>query len=115
MGAEHPHTLSCMGNLAVICGDLGRWKEAEKLTIQVVEMMTRILGVGHPNTLTNMGNLATIYRDQGQWVEAGWVLENNTALIQILESFDFARNKTFRIYHKPLTIERGAIAEMADS
>lgn len=39
---------------------------------------------------------------KGEWVEAGWVLENNTALIQILERFKFRRNKTFRIYGKTL-------------
>jgi hypothetical protein len=58
-----------MGNLAVMCEDQGRWTEAKKLTVQIVEMMTRILGVEHPNTLTNMGNLATIYGNQSQWAE----------------------------------------------
>jgi hypothetical protein len=37
---------------------------------------------------------------KGEWVEAGWVLEDNRALIQILERFHFRRNKTFRIYNK---------------
>ncbi|MCJ2180620.1 hypothetical protein [Novosphingobium album (ex Hu et al. 2023)] len=37
---------------------------------------------------------------KGHWVEAGWVLENNHALIQILERFNFRRSKTFRIYGK---------------
>jgi hypothetical protein len=35
---------------------------------------------------------------KGEWVEAGWVLEDNRALIQILERFHFRRNKTFRLY-----------------
>ena len=39
---------------------------------------------------------------KGEWVEAGWVLENNTALIPILERFGFQRNKTFRIFGKTL-------------
>lgn len=38
----------------------------------------------------------------GQWVEAGWVLENNSALVTILQRFGFRRNKTFRIYSKPI-------------
>lgn len=37
---------------------------------------------------------------KGKWVEAGWVLENNAALIPILEKFGFQRNKTFRIFGK---------------
>ena len=39
---------------------------------------------------------------QGKWVEAGWVLENNSALVRILERFEFERNKTFRIYSKTI-------------
>ena len=39
---------------------------------------------------------------KGEWVEAGWVLEDNRALIQILERYQFTRNKTFRIYNRAL-------------
>lgn len=38
----------------------------------------------------------------GEWVEAGWVLENNHALVRILERFRFRRNRTFRIYRQPI-------------
>lgn len=38
----------------------------------------------------------------GKWVEAGWVLENNSALVTILQRFGFRRNKTFRIYNKTI-------------
>lgn len=39
---------------------------------------------------------------KGEWVEAGWVLENNDALVQILDRFQFQRTKTFRIYGRKL-------------
>lgn len=39
---------------------------------------------------------------KGEWVEAGWVLEDNRALVQILERFHFRRNKTFRIFAQAL-------------
>lgn len=39
---------------------------------------------------------------KGEWVEAGWVLEDNHALIQILERFHFRRNKVFRLYSQAL-------------
>jgi hypothetical protein len=42
---------------------------------------------------------------RGEWVEAGWVLDDNLALIQILERFHFRRNKTFRIYGQTLKPE----------
>jgi hypothetical protein len=45
----------------------GRWDDAEKLELQVVETRKRKLGADHPDTLTSMGNLALIYYRQGQW------------------------------------------------
>ena len=43
----------------------GRWKEAEELEIQVMEMSKRVLGVEHPDTLTSMANLAHTYKAIG--------------------------------------------------
>ncbi|THC89597.1 hypothetical protein EYZ11_010961 [Aspergillus tanneri] len=48
----------------------GRWKEAEELEVQVVELRKQVLGVEHPDTLTSMANLASTYRYQGRWKEA---------------------------------------------
>jgi hypothetical protein len=39
---------------------------------------------------------------EGEWVEAGWVLEDNRALVQVLERYRFQRNKTFRIFSRGL-------------
>src|SRR3984957_5391397 len=50
--------------------DGGRWKEAEKLQVLVVETMKRVLGEENPDTLTSMANLASTYRKQGRWKEA---------------------------------------------
>ena len=58
LGAEHPDTLTSMGNLALTYGNQGRWKEAEELEVQVMETSLRVLGAEHPDTLTSMGNLA---------------------------------------------------------
>jgi hypothetical protein len=41
---------------------------------------------------------------KGEWVEAGWVLENNSALIQILHRFKFQRNRTFRVYGRSIAV-----------
>jgi hypothetical protein len=48
----------------------GRYKEAEELQVQVMQMTKRVLGDEHPHTLTSMGNLASTYSDQGRWKEA---------------------------------------------
>ncbi|KAB8270025.1 purine and uridine phosphorylase [Aspergillus minisclerotigenes] len=48
----------------------GRWKEAEELQLQIVELCQQVLGPEHPDTLNSMHNLASTYRDQGRWKEA---------------------------------------------
>ena len=69
-GAEHPDTLSAMGNLASTYRHQGRWKEAEQLELQVKDGRLKVLGEEHPDTLLAMGNLASTYRYQGRWKEA---------------------------------------------
>lgn len=39
---------------------------------------------------------------QGEFIEGGWVLHDNLPLIQIMERFRFRRNRTFRLFAKPL-------------
>ena len=70
LGAEHPHTLLSMGNLADTYRNQGRWNEAEQLEVQVMDMRKKLLGAEHPDTLSSMGNLASTYWNQGRWNEA---------------------------------------------
>ncbi|OPB46100.1 kinesin [Trichoderma guizhouense] len=70
LGADHPHTLISMGNLASTYMDQGRWKEAEDLNVEVMEIRKIKLGADHPDLLTSMNNLATTYMDQGRWKKA---------------------------------------------
>src|SRR5277367_1890312 len=70
LGAEHPDTLSSMGNLASTYLNQGRWNEAEQLEVQVFEMRKKLLGAEHPDILSSMGNLASTYWNQGRWNEA---------------------------------------------
>jgi hypothetical protein len=50
-----------MGNLALTYWNQGRWKEAEELQVQVMQMSKRMLTDKHPDTLTSMANLAATY------------------------------------------------------
>ncbi|KZL83841.1 kinesin light chain 3 [Colletotrichum incanum] len=59
-----------MANLASTYRNQGRWEEAEKLDVQVMETRKTKLGADHPDTLTSMANLASTYRNQGRWEEA---------------------------------------------
>ncbi|OJJ65820.1 hypothetical protein ASPBRDRAFT_60234 [Aspergillus brasiliensis CBS 101740] len=47
----------------------GRWKEAEELQVQVLQLHKRVLGPEHPDTLSSMNNVALIYGNQGRWKE----------------------------------------------
>jgi hypothetical protein len=44
----------------------GRWKEAEELQVDVVEIRKRVLGDEYPYTLASMNNLALTYWNQGR-------------------------------------------------
>ncbi|KAK7182331.1 kinesin light chain [Paraphaeosphaeria sporulosa] len=48
----------------------GRWDDAEKLEVQVMQTRKMKLGTYHPDTLTSMANLASIYKDQARWNDA---------------------------------------------
>ncbi|CAN9281448.1 unnamed protein product [Alternaria alternata] len=70
LGHDHTDTLTSMVNLASTYINQGRWEDAEKLEVQVMETRKRKLGADHPDTLTSMANLASTYREQGRWGEA---------------------------------------------
>ena len=53
-----------------VLSEIGDWKYAEQLGVQVLHIRKEIFGIEHPNTLSSMGNLASTYRSQGKWNEA---------------------------------------------
>ncbi|KAK0639860.1 hypothetical protein B0T16DRAFT_463496 [Cercophora newfieldiana] len=61
--------------------DEGRWAEAEKLFVQVMETRKTKLGADHPDTLRSMANLTSTYRNQGRWSEA------EELEVQVIETF----------------------------
>lgn len=63
LGVDYPFTLTSMANLALTFSNQGRWDEAEKLKVQVMETSKMKLGVDHPSTLTSIANLALTYRN----------------------------------------------------
>jgi len=48
----------------------GRYDEAEKPFLEVMETSSRVLGAEHPSTLTSIANLASTFWNQGRWKEA---------------------------------------------
>ena len=51
-------------------GEIGDWKHAEQLGVQVLDMRQNLLGAEHPDTLKSMADLAFTYSNQGKWNEA---------------------------------------------
>jgi hypothetical protein len=68
-GQEHSDTLTSMANLASTFWNQGRWKEAEELQKQELDMCSRVLGQEHPDTLISMENLAWILKCQDRYDE----------------------------------------------
>ena len=69
LGPDHARTWISMNNLASTYAEQGRWEEAEKLHIQVLDAKI-VLGAEHPDRLRSLNNLATTYRSQSRWDEA---------------------------------------------
>ncbi|KAN0087257.1 hypothetical protein V8E54_000945 [Elaphomyces granulatus] len=72
--------LTSMAWMASTFRNQGRWTEAEKLFVQVMETRKTALGPEHPDTLTSMHNLASTYLNQGRWTEAEMLL------VQVMET-----------------------------
>ncbi|KAK3935926.1 putative kinesin light chain [Diplogelasinospora grovesii] len=58
-------------NVAVSYHILGKYKEAEQMCRQTLELKEKVLGKEHPGTLSSMNNLAETLRHQGKYEEAG--------------------------------------------
>ncbi len=51
-GEDHPNTLWCLNNVAIVRRNRMRFDEAEKLYLKCFEACKSKLGEDHPNTLT---------------------------------------------------------------
>ncbi|KAK3939474.1 kinesin light chain, partial [Diplogelasinospora grovesii] len=57
-------------NVATSYSRLGKYKEAERLHRQALELFEKVLGRENPFTVTNMNNLALTLKSQGKYEEA---------------------------------------------
>ena len=51
LGEQHPSTITAMCNLAITYERLGKYADAEKLEIDVLNARARLLGNKHPDKL----------------------------------------------------------------
>jgi hypothetical protein len=57
-------------NFIFVISEIGDWKHAEQLEVQVLDMRKKVLGAEHPDTLKSMANLASTYADRGNLNDA---------------------------------------------
>jgi serine/threonine-protein kinase len=70
MGAENPHTLTAMKDLAAFYTVVGRYDESEKLLLKTLDIGRRVFGERHVEMLQSAYWLSIVYRDQGRLAEA---------------------------------------------
>jgi hypothetical protein len=91
-----------MANLASTYRNQGRWEEAEKLEVQVMETSKTKLGADHPSTLTSMNNLARIWKSQGRHSDAvalmGDCVRARQRILGLEHPFTLSSLKTFEIW-----------------
>jgi tetratricopeptide (TPR) repeat protein len=63
---EHPETATVLDNLANLYCDQNRYKEAEPLYLQVLNIRQQILDSEHPETVTTLDSLARVSSAQGK-------------------------------------------------
>ncbi|KAL2819483.1 violaceus kinesin [Aspergillus granulosus] len=98
-GDDDPLTLTSMADLASTYRNQGRWKESERLEVQVMEgrwkeaeelgmqvmeIRSRVLGTEHPDTLTSMANLAHTFYSKDNIHDAVLLMEKCVRLRESL-------------------------------
>ncbi|WP_344445033.1 tetratricopeptide repeat protein [Kitasatospora nipponensis] len=79
VGAEHPKTLECLGNLGYALDAAEQREEASRIYREVADKRVRILGENHPDTLLSQSNLAYMLLKTGE-PQAGLELCRTTLL-----------------------------------
>jgi eukaryotic-like serine/threonine-protein kinase len=80
LGADHPHTLLSLNNLAVGHRDAGKLNLALPLFEEVLKLRKARLGADHPDTLATLNNLAVGYREAKELDRALPLLEESLKL-----------------------------------
>jgi tetratricopeptide (TPR) repeat protein len=82
LGAEHPDTLTSIGNLAATLQAMGDLPRARAMQEQVLVTHQRVQGAEHPATMTSMNNLASTLQAMGDLHGARAIHEKELAICQ---------------------------------
>jgi len=70
LGDEHPDTLRAAGNLGLLYGVEGKYRQAEPILTNIVEVSRVCWGSGHGLTVIVMNKLAMLYLHEGRYRQA---------------------------------------------
>ena len=70
LGEEHPKFVTSFNNLAGVYESAGRYKEAEPLYKQAMEIRRKTIGEEPPDFAVGCNNLAGLYASTGRYEEA---------------------------------------------
>ncbi|KAM3070358.1 hypothetical protein ACMFMG_010189 [Clarireedia jacksonii] len=70
LGNEHPAMITTMNKLACVLEKQGRYKAAEQMERQTLELSKKVLGSEHPNTLTTIHKLTLVLMKQVRYEAA---------------------------------------------
>jgi tetratricopeptide (TPR) repeat protein len=80
LGPNHPDTMACLNDLAVLLADQGDYGEARALHERALAVREQELGPDHPDTAESLNNLAFLLRRQGDYAGARPLLERALAI-----------------------------------
>lgn len=70
LGVEHPNTLVCVNNLALVFEYERKYEAFEEMKRRAPEGYEKVLGVDHPNTLASVHNLSYLLHAQQRFRDA---------------------------------------------
>jgi tetratricopeptide (TPR) repeat protein len=70
LGRAHPDTATSLNSLAVLYDAMGKYKVAEPLYREALEIRKKLFGPNHIDTGTTLNNLAGLYQNIGDYAKA---------------------------------------------
>jgi serine/threonine protein kinase/tetratricopeptide (TPR) repeat protein len=70
LGDDHPETSHVRSNLASVYRELELWDEADKLSLEDIEISVKKLGEEHPDTIASIANMGSGLRTRKRFDEA---------------------------------------------
>lgn len=114
LGENHPVTIQSMIDLSESFSEQGRWDEAEKLELQVVEFSQNTLGEEHRTTNAAKVNLAGTYIHQNRYREAEKLLLPVIDIMQRTLGRDHEDTLTTLKFMAVVYMKQGRVREAMD-